>query len=167
MGLYWTHKDTEDKERRTAHPFENMVAKGNMFYPYPHLEVVAAVVVKDGQYLCMQRGESKYIYTSHKWEFPGGKIEKGETQQEALKRELLEEMNYPVEVGVKLVTVTHCYPDFQITMHAFLCKPLAENFEQKEHIAHQWRSADQLSNLDWAAADQPVVHALLQHLAQP
>lgn len=61
-------------------------------------DVVAAVVVHEGKILCMQRGETKYDYTSHKWEFPGGKVEVGESEQTALHRELLEEMDYDVQV---------------------------------------------------------------------
>ena len=89
-----------------------------------HYNVVAAVVCHDGKYLCMQKGKTKFEYTSYKWEFPGGKIEPGETPQQALVRELMEEMEYLVEVGEELVTVNHEYPDFSITMTAFLCKLL-------------------------------------------
>ena len=67
-----------------------------------HYNVVAAVVCHDGKYLCMQKGKTKFEYTSYKWEFPGGKIELGETPQQALARELMEEMEYLVEVGEEL-----------------------------------------------------------------
>lgn len=90
-----------------------------------HYNVVAAVVCHDGKYLCMQKGKTKFEYTSYKWEFPGGKIELGETPQQALARELMEEMEYPVEVGEELVTVNHEYPDFSITMTAFCVRQKA------------------------------------------
>ena len=128
-----------------------------------HYNVVAAVVCHDGKYLCMQKGKTKFEYTSYKWEFPGGKIELGETPQQALARELMEEMEYLVEVGEELVTVNHEYPDFSITMTAFLCTPKAEadGFKRREHADSKWCSADELMWLDWAAADIDVVEGIL------
>ena len=111
----------------------------------------------------MQKGKTKFEYTSYKWEFPGGKIELGETPQQALARELMEEMEYPVEVGEELVTVNHEYPDFSITMTAYLCTPKAEadGFKRREHADSKWCSPVELKNLDWAAADVGVVRILL------
>lgn len=85
-----------------------------------HYNVVAAVVCHDGKFHCIQKGKTKFEYTCYKWEFPGGKIEPEETPQQAL---ALEEMVYSVEVGEVLVTVNHEYPDFSITMTAYLCTP--------------------------------------------
>lgn len=124
-------------------------------------QVVAAVVCKDGRYLCMQKGRTKYDYTSYKWEFPGGKIEAHETPQEALAREMMEELDFPVEVGRNLVTVSHDYPDFRITMTAYMCSPHAEHFTMKEHIAYRWCSKEEISLLDWAAADVDIVKAIV------
>lgn len=128
-----------------------------------HYNVVAAVVCHDGKYLCMQKGKTKFEYTSYKWEFPGGKIEPGETPQQALARELMEEMEYPVEVGEELVTVNHEYPDFSITMTAFLCTPKgdANGFRRHEHADSKWCSKDELKGLNWAAADIDVVEGIL------
>jgi len=128
-----------------------------------HYNVVAAVVCHDGKYLCMQKGKTKFEYTSYKWEFPGGKIEPGETPQQALARELMEEMEYPVEVGEELVTVNHEYPDFSITMTAFLCTPKgdANGFRRREHAGSKWCSKDELKGLNWAAADVGVVKSIL------
>ena len=128
-----------------------------------HYNVVAAVVCHDGKYLCMQKGKTKFEYTSYKWEFPGGKIEPGETPQQALARELMEEMEYPVEVGEELVTVNHEYPDFSITMTAFLCtlKGDADGFKRREHADSKWCSKEELKGLDWAAADIDVVEGIL------
>ena len=127
-----------------------------------HYKVVAAVVCKEDKYLCMQKGITKFPYTTHKFEFPGGKIEPGESPQEALKRELMEEMNFPVEVGQELVTVDHTYPDFSITMTAFLCKALADTFVMNEHASYRWLAKEELSSLDWAAADIGIVEAISQ-----
>ncbi len=128
-----------------------------------HYNVVAAVVCHDGKYLCMQKGKTKFEYTSYKWEFPGGKIEPGETPQQALARELMEEMEYPVEVGEELVTVSHEYPDFSITMTAFLCTPKGDaiGFKRREHADSKWCSKEELKELDWAAADVDVVECIL------
>ena len=128
-----------------------------------HYNVVAAVVCHDGKYLCMQKGKTKFEYTSYKWEFPGGKIEPGETPRQALARELMEEMEYPVEVGEELVTVNHEYPDFSITMTAFLCTPKGDagGFKRREHADSKWCSQEELKGLDWAAADVGVVASIL------
>lgn len=111
----------------------------------------------------MQKDKTKFEYTSYKWEFSGGKIEPGETPQQALARELMEEMEYPVEVGEELVTVNHEYPDFSITMTAFLCTPKGEanGFRRREHADSKWCSQEELKGLDWAAADVGIVRILL------
>lgn len=125
-----------------------------------HYNVVAAVVVNQGKVLCMQKGITKYQYTSLHWEFPGGKIEEGETEQEALHRELLEEMDYDVTVGDKLCTVEHTYPDFSITMHVYLCSASSRNFTRKEHAASLWLNPQDLKTLEWCEADKPIVEAI-------
>lgn len=125
-----------------------------------HYNVVAAVVYKEGKYLCMQKGRTKFEYTSYKWEFPGGKIEPHETPQKALAREMLEELDYSVKVGEAIIVVNHDYPDFSITMTAFQCTPCTEEIVMKEHIAYRWCSKEELYSLDWAAADIDIVNAV-------
>lgn len=126
-----------------------------------HYDVVAAVVCKEDKYLCMQKGKTKFEYTSFKWEFPGGKIEPGETPQQALARELLEEMDYPVAVGDALITVHYEYPDFSISMTTYLCTPLSDTFHLNEHQAYRWCKKAELAELDWAAADMGIVAKLV------
>lgn len=122
-----------------------------------HYNVVAAVIEVGGKVLCMQRGETRYSYTSHRWEFPGGKIEPGETPQQALHRELLEEMDLDVEVHELLASVTHDYPDFTITLAAYRCTATGTDFIMREHEASRWLPWDQLPSLQWCEADRRLV----------
>lgn len=128
-----------------------------------HFNVVAAVVVENGRVLCMQRCRTQYDYTSEKWEFPGGKIEPGETEPQALKRELKEEMDYRVEVEEHLATIEHNYPDFSITLSAWRCRPLQQHFKMLEHLDYQWLTPLELPKLCWAAADKKVVAVILNN----
>ena len=127
-----------------------------------HYKVVAAVIEYKDKILCMQRGEAKYDYTSYKYEFPGGKVEAGEENHIALSRELREEMDLDVAIREKdyLLTVDHTYPDFAITMHAYVCKVTTPNFVMKEHADFKWLSVSELDSLDWAEADKPIVEFL-------
>ena len=126
------------------------------------IEVVAAVIRHEGKYLCVQRGKSRYDYVSEKFEFPGGKVEAGETQLEALKREISEELEIEIQVEKHLVSVTHHYPDFSIVLHAWLCQSFSKEIQLKEHSSMLWLLPNELHKLDWAAADLPVVEALHQ-----
>ena len=125
-----------------------------------HYHVVAAIIEHEGKILCVQKGKTKFDYTTYKYEFPGGKVEEGETPQEALVREIAEELNYRITVTDFIVTVTHEYPDFAITMDAFLCKASNKDFSLNEHINAVWLSPTQLNTLDWAAADIGIVEAV-------
>ncbi len=125
------------------------------------IEVVAAVIEHEGKILCMQRNESKHEYISFKWEFPGGKIEVNESEQQALARELKEEMDYEVKIEDKLIKVVHEYPDFVLTMNAYSCVAPTKDFVLKEHVNFKWLSLDELNGLDWAGADVPIVNKLI------
>lgn len=122
-----------------------------------HYNVVAAVIEVDGKVLCMQRGITRYPYTSHRWEFPGGKIEPGETPQQALHREIIEEMDYDIQVHELLATATHDYPDFTITLSAYRCTAATTAFTMREHVASRWLQWNELNTLQWCAADERLV----------
>ena len=125
-----------------------------------HHEVVAAIIQRGDEFLCLQRGPSKYDYIAQKWEFPGGKVEAGETQEVALAREIQEELGLVIQVNTPLLTVEHEYLDFRITMHGLLCSALTHELTLHEHIAYTWLRREQLHTLDWAAADLPLVAKL-------
>lgn len=92
-----------------------------------------------------------------KWEFPGGKIKNGESPEDCLKRELLEELEIEVEVGRQLPPVTHHYPTFTVTLYPFICKIADVNISLHEHKAFTWIRPEQLHTLDWAEADLPII----------
>ena len=128
------------------------------------LNVVAAIIEFNNRVLCMQRGASKYQSTAYKYEFPGGKIELGETNPQALMRELKEEMDINVKISDKdfFMTIHHVYPDFAITMHAYRVKVDKPDFIRKEHINHVWALPKEMLNLDWAEADKPIVDKIIE-----
>lgn len=126
------------------------------------LEVVAGIIVYNNQILCVQRGQTKYEYTAYKFEFPGGKIEKGETHVEALQRELIEELDLKVEVNEQnyFMSVEHTYPDFKLKMHCYWCKAKTPEFHLKEHIHYEWLNKDDLDTLDWVEADWVIIKTI-------
>jgi len=100
--------------------------------------IVAAVVWNGSEILCVQKPKTKYPYTSFRWEYPGGKVEQGETERKALLRELREEMDYDVSIVGLLSMVSYDYPDFSVRISFYLCIPLSQNYKLKEHIASAW-----------------------------
>jgi len=118
--------------------------------------VVAACIRKDNKILSVQKGKNNYDYISEKWEFPGGKIEAGESEEEALKREIFEELKMSILLEKKLMTIEHAYPDFRLKMQVYLCSSNDEPI-LTEHIQYKWMDPSELSSLDWAAADVPVI----------
>ena len=127
------------------------------------VEVVAGIIFFQNQILCVQRPKNKYPYISEKFEFPGGKIENDETKKEALKRELFEELNISINIKSLFLTVVHEYPDFELTMHSFICEVETKELLLNEHIAKEWLTLKELKKLDWAAADIPIVDKLLMN----
>ena len=126
-----------------------------------HYIVVAAIIKYGDRILCVQRNTSKHEYLSYKYEFPGGKVEVGESNEGALLREIREELDLDIILEKEFLTVDHEYPDFKLTMHSFLCKSSTPEFTLKEHVAYQWLSKTDLKSLDWAAADVPIVDKLM------
>ncbi len=125
------------------------------------IEVVAAIIKHGNEILCAQRAENRLPYISKKFEFPGGKIEAGETREEALQRELTEELNLTTEIKAPFMTVIHEYPDFELTMHSFICEVDNKDITLKEHIDSKWLTLENLQSIDWAAADLPIVNKLV------
>lgn len=116
--------------------------------------VAAAVILKDGAVFATQRGYGPW---KDWWEFPGGKIEAEECPQEALVREIREELDAEVEVGELLETVEWDYPDFHLTMHCFICSLLSESMRLNEHEAAAWLTRETLDTVRWLPADEGVV----------
>lgn len=127
------------------------------------VEVVAAIIYCGDEILCMKRPEGRHAYTSLKYEFPGGKIEKGETKEDALRRELMEEMDLTVDIKDLFFTVEHTYPDYHLRMHSYICLVKNKEFVMKEHVDFKWLTKDKLNELDWALADKPIVERLMQN----
>lgn len=114
------------------------------------IEVVAAIIVRENKVFATQRGYGEW---KDWWEFPGGKIEEGESPQDALKREILEELNADISVGELLDTIEWDYPTFHLTMHCFVCSLLSESLHLNEHEASAWLTADTLRSVRWLPAD--------------
>jgi 8-oxo-dGTP diphosphatase len=125
------------------------------------IEVVAGIIFWKDLVLCVQRAPNRLHYISEKFEFPGGKIEEGETKEEALHRELLEELNLTTKIKSFFLTVVHEYPDFELTMHSYLCEADSKELTLREHIDQKWLKINEITTLDWAAADIPIVKKLI------
>lgn len=121
------------------------------------IEVVAAVIRRDGKYFATQRGYGEF---KDYWEFPGGKIEPGETREDALRREIREELDTEIRIDAFLTTVEYDYPSFHLTMHCFLCSVCSGRLTLKEHENALWLSDEQLDSLVWLPADLKVISAI-------
>lgn len=114
------------------------------------IEVVAAIIRKEDKIFATQRGYGDF---KDWWEFPGGKMETMETPEEALKREILEELSSKISVDEFLLTVEYDYPKFHLTMHCYLCSLLTEALHLNEHEAAKWLTKDELDSVKWLPAD--------------
>ena len=125
------------------------------------INVVAAIIEKDGRVFAAQRGYGDY---KDWWEFPGGKIEAGETAEEALVREIREELRADIKVGDLFYTVEYDYPKFHMTMQCFLCELISKEMEPIEHEAARWLGADDIESVRWLPSDIEIVSALKERL---
>ena len=121
------------------------------------IEVVAAIIRREGKVFATQRGYGEW---KDWWEFPGGKMEPGETPEEALRREIIEELSTEINVDELLCTVEYDYPAFHLTMHCYLCSLTTDDLHLNEHEAARWLAMDELNSVQWLPADREVLCSL-------
>lgn len=121
------------------------------------IKVVAAVIKKDGKIFATQRGYGEF---KDGWEFPGGKIEEGETSIEALKREIREELDTDIQVGELIDTVEYDYPTFHLSMECYWSDVISGDLVLREHEAAKWLDKGQLLSVDWLPADIELVRKI-------
>lgn len=123
------------------------------------IEVVAAIIQRDGAYFATQRGYGEF---EGLWEFPGGKIEPGESRESALKREIQEELGIDITINNFLCTTDYDYPSFHLTMHCYLCCVETGEIELREHKSARWLTTELLDSVEWLPADKDVIEKLMQ-----
>lgn len=126
-----------------------------------HIEVVAAIIQKEDKIFATQRGYGEW---KDWWEFPGGKIETGETPEEALKREIHEELSTEINIDKFFCTVNYDYPKFHLTMHCYLCSLQNNAMHLNEHEAARWLTKNELPSVKWLPADIEIIKKLKQIL---
>lgn len=126
------------------------------------VEIATAIIMKDHKILTTRRGYGQFI---NLWEFPGGKIESGETTEDALIRELQEELAVEVIPEELFMTTEYDYPDFHLTMHCYLCSIKKGTITLLEHNGAKWLDKDHLDTVEWLPANQPVIDGLREMLS--
>lgn len=126
-----------------------------------NIRVAAAAIRKDDKIFATQRGYGEF---KDGWEFPGGKIEEGETPEQALVREIREELNTEIRVGERIGTVEYDYPKFHLSMDCFWCEIVQGMLELKEHEAAKWLTKDTLHSVEWLPADVEVIEKIREML---
>ena len=125
------------------------------------VRVVAAIIIHENKIFATQRGYGEF---KDGWEFPGGKIEPGETPQEALVREIKEELDIEIEVKDFLETVEYDYPEFHLSMDCFFCTIRSGELVLKEHEAAKWLTAEKLESVEWLPADKGLIEGIREYL---
>ena len=125
------------------------------------IRVVAAILIDRGRVYATQRGYGEY---RDGWEFPGGKIEKNETGEEALKREIMEELRVPIEITSYFDTIEYDYPAFHLSMDCYLAKIASGSPVLVEHEAARWLSKEELEEVNWLPADRTILARLKEVL---
>lgn len=125
-----------------------------------YIDVVAAVIVTENGILATQRSHGEF---KDKWEFPGGKIEPGETPEQALKREIKEELDVDISIDSYIEAVHYAYTDFEIKLYVFVCSVASGNITLKEHKSSEWLKTDELDSMEWLPADKVVLPALKRY----
>ncbi|MBE6041268.1 MAG: (deoxy)nucleoside triphosphate pyrophosphohydrolase [Clostridiales bacterium] len=128
-----------------------------------NIEVAAAIIIKDGKVLATQRGYGNY---TDWWEFPGGKRESGETPEDALVREIHEELEADIRIEKLFDTIEYDYPEFHMTMYCYICSLVSEKVKLVEHEAAKWLGRDELFTVKWLPSDIEVVEKLKAELDQ-
>lgn len=118
------------------------------------IKVVAAVIKRNNKIFVTQRGYGEF---KDGWEFPGGKVEKGETKEEALIREIKEELDTVIKVDSYLDTIEYDYPDFHLSMDCFICSVVEGNLVLKEHEDSKWIKKEEIDTLNWLPADLVII----------
>ena len=126
------------------------------------IEVVAAIIRRGDRIFATQRGYGEF---EGWWEFPGGKMEVGETREEALMREIREELSAEIAIDKYLTTMEWDYPLFHLTLHCFLCSLVSESMHLNEHEAARWLPADELRSVRWLPADEGILPLIVQELS--
>ena len=128
------------------------------------ISVAAAIIIRDGLILATERGYGDY---KDQWEFPGGKLETGETGEEAIVREIREELDAEIKVERHLCTVEYDYPAFHLSMQCFICSLVGDRLVLLEHEDMEWLEEEKLDSLKWLPADVLVVDELRKYLTSP
>lgn len=128
------------------------------------IEVVAAIIKKEDKIFATQRGYGEF---KDWWEFPGGKMEAGETPEAALVREIKEELSTDINVDKFLYTVDYDYPNFHLTMHCYICSLLCEALHLNEHEAAKWLDRETIHSVNWLPADEILLPMIIEELDAP